>query len=518
MRIAAIDLGSNSFHLLAVDADTDGTFVPLLRDKEILRLGAAVGRFGRLPPEAMEMAVATMRRFRVLTERAGAERTVACATSAIREAANGADLVARIKAETGIVVEVLTGDQEAELVFDAVRASVVIDASTLCFDLGGGSLEVMVGGPGGLAQTVSVELGAAKLSAELVEHDPPSVDDVRRLRRRLTDVLAPVAESVAHLHPTMAVGSSGTLCDLARMAIRRRTGTVPMSVNNLRVGRDELLKVHDEIMAATAVERLRLPGIDNARAELMPAGAMVLVTAMELFGFSQLTVSEWALREGIVLDVIRRSMRVEGSGDPRYMRRASVMSLARRCNWDEAHGRQVARLATDLFDLTLPLHGLDGDDRELLANAALLHDIGHHVSSESHHKHTAYLIQHGRLRGFDPDEVAALAALARYHRRGDPKASHEPYASLSPDRQRRVTMLAGVLRIADGLDYGHTGRVGTVEVEADDDIVTISVTGSGPLEVEMGGARRKRHLFEKAFGRRVEVTTRVRTSVPLASR
>src|SRR5204863_62630 len=142
--------------------------------------------------------------------------------------------------------------------------------------------------------------------------------------------------------------------------------------------------------------------------------------------------------------------------------------LARRCGSKEGHARHVAALAGDLFDQTLPLHRLSNEDRELLEYAALLHDIGQHVSSEGHHNHTAYLIQHGRLRGFDPEEVAALAALGRYHRNGEPKPSHEPFASLSPDRQERVTMLAALLRLADGLDRSHQGAVDGIDVEVSD--------------------------------------------------
>jgi len=503
MRIAAIDLGSNSFHLLVVEAYRDGTFVPMLRDKQILRLGDVVAREGLLPAEACDRAAATMRRFKALIDRASVIHTMACATSAIRQAANGRELTSRISAETGLDVAMLTGDEEARLVFDAVRASVVLQPSSLCLDLGGGSLEVIVGGPAGLRHAQSVELGASRLSTELVAHDPPSGDDVRRLRKRLIDVLAPVAERMAEFHPTMAVGTSGTLCDLVRLATARATGVAPTSVNQLRIGREDLLRVHDEIMGATAAERLKMPGLDPRRAELMPAGAMVLITAMELFGFGEMTVSEWALREGIVLDVIRRSMGTTAEESSDHMRRSSVLSLARRCNWQEAHSRQVARLATDLFDQTGEIHDMGPGERELLEHASLLHDIGHHISSESHHKHTGYLIQNGRLRGFAPEEVDTLAALARYHRRGDPKTSHQPFGALGVERQRSITRLAGILRIADGLDFGHTGGVGAPRVEIDDETVTVWVGGQTSLELEVWGGHRKRHLFERAFGRRV---------------
>jgi exopolyphosphatase / guanosine-5'-triphosphate,3'-diphosphate pyrophosphatase len=187
------------------------------------------------------------------------------------------------------------------------------------------------------------------------------------------------------------------------------------------------------------------------------------------------------------------------------LRRASVISLARRCGWDEGHGTQVSQLAGDLFDRTIPLHRLSGVDRELLEYAGLLHDIGEHVSTSSHHKHTAYLIEHGSLRGFDPEEVLALAALARYHRRSEPKPSHEPFASLPPERQERVTKLAALLRLADGLDRAHQGAVEGIDVEIAADRVRVDVHARGEVDLELWGARRKRALFERLFERRVEV-------------
>ena len=251
-----------------------------------------------------------------------------------------------------------------------------------------------------------------------------------------------------------------------------------------------------------------MPGLESRRAELIPAGVTVALTALDLFGFDALTVSEWALREGMVLEAIGRHDVVEWSGDPAPMRRASVEELARRCRWDEGHARQ-ATLALELFDQTLPVHRLSGGDRELLEHAALLHDIGEHVSAIGHHKHTAYLIQHGRLRGFAPDEVQMLAALARYHRNGDPKPAHEPFGSLSPLDQERVTKLAALLRLADGLDRGRCSAVEGVDVQLSDERVLVTLAGRGDVDLELWGARRKRALFERLYGRRVDVATRI---------
>jgi exopolyphosphatase/guanosine-5'-triphosphate,3'-diphosphate pyrophosphatase len=226
---------------------------------------------------------------------------------------------------------------------------------------------------------------------------------------------------------------------------------------------------------------------------------MLLTTAMELFGLDELVGSEWALREGIVLDAIGHHTQADWSGEPRNLRRESVDDLARRCNWQERHARQVARLAVDLFDGTAELHGLGHHERDLLEHGALLHDIGEHVSIEGHDKHTAYLIQHGRLRGFAPDEVAALASLGRFHRRGNPKLSFEPFASLPPARRERVTKLIALLRIADGLDRNHAGSVEGIGVKLEDRRVRLLIHATGDIDLELWGLRRKRELFERVF-------------------
>src|SRR5258708_4706305 len=287
MRIAAIDLGTNSFHLLVVDAGPDGSFVPLVREKEMLRLGDDVAREGRISRDGSRRALATLRRFRALADRAPATRAGARAPRAFPEASNGRRLAAALAAETGIEARIIDGETEAALIYSAVRASVLMEKGpVLAFDLGGGSLEVMVGDGNTLWWAKSLPLGVARLTTELVRHDGPSRGDRRRLRKRIVDVLEPVAAELADLFgapgsPSLAVGSGGTLCDLARMLAYRRSGGIPVSVNQFAFSRLEFLDLHEELFAATAAERRRFPGLELRRADLVPAGALLLATAME---------------------------------------------------------------------------------------------------------------------------------------------------------------------------------------------------------------------------------------------
>jgi len=506
MRIAALDLGSNSFHLLVADVHPDGSFESLTREKEMLRLGDEVSRHGHIRPATLERVVASVQHLRRLAEADGATDVLAKATSAIRTAANGSEVVDVIEAETGLHVEVISGFEEARLIFSAVRASVVLDPGpAVCFDLGGGSAEIMVGDAAGLQYAASEPLGVGRLTAELVTSDPLSKHDRKQLEARIRSTLAPVAAAVAPLEPRMAVGSSGTINDLATMAVAARTGTLPSSSNGLRITIDDVRVLHDRILSAKTAERRRMPGLEEQRAELAPAGSMFLVVAMEMFAVDDLTVSDWALREGIVLDALRAHDPADWSDDPRAIRRAAVAGLARRCSSDQAHTAQVTRLALSLFDQTVAMHELGTADRELLEYTGMLHDIGQHVSRKGHQRHAAYLIEHGHLRGFSPDEVQLLAALVRHHRKGDPKPSEPRFGALSPTDRERVRRIAALLRVADGLDRGRRAVVDSVTVELGPQLVLLRVHATGDPELALWGARRRRDLFEKVFGRDLEV-------------
>ena len=507
MRIAAVDMGSNSFHLLVVEAHPDGSFDVLLRDKDVLRLGEVVTRTGTIPDADVERVLDTLRRFAGMAASIDVSATVACATSAMREADNSAAVVDLVREETGIEVEVISGRREADLIFSAVRASLDLEPGpAVCFDLGGGSLEVTVGDNAGLLWSTSVHLGVGRLSTQFVAGDPPTAAELAAVDERVREVLDPLAEEILAFQPRKVVGTSGTFLDLARMATAHRTGSVPTSLNQLLVARADLEAVHARVIATNAAGRAKVAGLDARRADQIPVGSQVLLSILDRFGFDELVVGEWALREGIVLDAIRRHEVAEWTNDAAAVRRSSVLGLARRCNVDEVHADQVAALATSLFDQTRALHGLADGDRELLEHAAVLHDIGEHVAVEAHHKHTAYLIEHGKLRGFPPEDIAVLSTLGRYHRGNDPKASFDPFGSLSSSRRGETLRLLALLRLADGLDRGHAASVDAVEVDlSTDGKARLLLQAEGDVDLEVWGVRRKRDLFERLFDRRLEV-------------
>ncbi len=507
MRIAALDLGSNSFHLLVVATRPDGSFEPLVREKQMLRLGDVVARHGSLTAESLDAAVAVVKRFRTIAEANHADELLAYGTAALREASNGADAVERIEDEAGVRVKVINGIREAQLIFEAVRASVLIDPGpALCADLGGGSLELSVGDRAGLVYATSLHLGVGRLTTELVGGDPPSAKSRSRLRRRIEAELGGVLGEILDKGPQQLIGSSGTFCALVRTSVALRDGAVPPVVNQLSITAKEVNDFAELIYSLPVTDRARLPGIDVRRAELMAAGVAVAQALLEVTGLPGLMVSEWALREGIVLSAIRKHDRADLSGDPRAIRRASVLSLCRRSSWREAHGRKVAELAVQVFDALAPVHGLGPGDRELLELAGLLHDVGEHVSRDSHGRHTAYLIENGGLRGFSPDEVRLLACVCRYHTRGRPRETFPAWEALSATDRRRCLAQLSLLRIADGLDVSHALVVSKLEAFVGRESVELIATARGDAELERWMFRRKKGLFEELFGRSLELS------------
>ena len=508
-RVAALDLGSNSFHLLVAEVGSDGTIRPVLREKVMLRLGDTVARTGGIGERSDEV-VQTLRRLRGMVDSTAADELVVCATAAIRDADDQAELVARAAAEADIDIRVISGEEEARLIFAAVRASLVLEpAPALCLDLGGGSLELNIGDVEGLRWSASVPLGVARLTAEAVRADPPTKGDLKRLHSAIAAQLDPLDDAIAGHHPQLLVGTSGTLLDLAAIALQRRTGALPSSLNQVVVNAGEVAEVHDMLAGMTSSERRGVPGLEPRRAEVVVAGSALLLEVMGRYGMDTLTVGEWALREGMLLDAAGRLHLPH----PRAIRRGSVLDLGRRFGWPEEHSRHVARLAVSLFDQMRTLHDLGDDERELLEYGALLHDIGGHVSAENHDHHTAYLIEHGRLRGFAPDEIAVLACLGRYHRRGRPRSDFAPYDRLGADRRLVVDRLAGLLRLAHGLDHGRTGMVADVRVDLDDTLAAITVLthGSSDADLEVWGATRAGKQFVRAF-RRTPTFTVIPTS------
>jgi exopolyphosphatase/guanosine-5'-triphosphate,3'-diphosphate pyrophosphatase len=509
MKIAAIDLGSNSIHLVIVEVRPSGGFQVVASEKAMVRLGATTLSTGRLSATAMARGLEVLREYRRLCRSHRVDKVLAVATSAIREAKNGEDYLVRIGQKTGIWARVVSGVGEARLIYLAALHSIHLEGKrALVVDLGGGSLELALGTGTKPDWVASEKLGVLRLAGRFGGRDPLAGKDEEGLEAFVKQSLAPHEKVVEAARPFCVVGTSGTILTLGRMAHQIETGEIPESLNHVTVKAQTLRELRERLCRLPLRERLRLPGMDGPRADILPVGAVILDTVLRRLGLEELVLCEWALREGILLDYILRHPRTLARAEAYPdVRRRSVMALAERCQYDEAHARHTALLALQLFDQTRARHALGDGERALLEYAALLHDIGHHISYPGHHKHTYYLIKNGDLRGFHPAEIEVLANVARYHRRGHPKRKHPGFGGLPKESRRAVCVLAGLLRVADALDRSHKQPVRRLLVGERGDAVRIQAEARGDCELELWGVAGRLALFEEALGVRARIET-----------
>jgi exopolyphosphatase / guanosine-5'-triphosphate,3'-diphosphate pyrophosphatase len=509
--LAAVDVGTNSFHLVVARLNGTTGFEVIAREKEMVRLGSGGGDMKRLSPEAIERGVEVLARFKRIADVSSAPMR-AVATSAVREAENHDEFIARAREVAGIEVEVVSGVEEARLIhLGVLQALPVYDRRILLCDIGGGSTELLVGERRDVLTSRSFKLGAVRLTNRFFPGERLHPGAVSSCRTFVRAALAGFQREVEHHGYEIAVGSSGTIQALAAMAHAATGSPPPRSWNAFVLSADGLARVVKELVAARSVaERAALPGLEAKRADIILAGALILEGVFAQFGVVEMTVSDYALREGVLLDTIQRTQggSLHHLGD---VSRRSVLALAELLDEEPAHSAHVARLAVELFDATADLHGLDGSCREYLEAAALLANVGLFISHSKHHLHTYYVIRNSeRLVGFTDNEIEIIAQVARYHRKSAPKASHAEFARLDPEGQRTVRVLAGLLRVAIGLDRSHDSRVTAVTARSADGALVIEARGrpGADLSLDAYSARERRALLEDVLGRPVRILSR----------
>ena len=503
MRIAAIDIGTNSVHVIIVQVRADRSFEIIDREKEMVRLGSG-GLGGRsLTEPAMLAALQALGKFTRLAESHDVDEIVAAATSAVREADNGREFLGAIRQRTGIQVRVISGTEEARLIHRAAVYGVdVSGGAAVVIDVGGGSVELTQGTGARAHVAQSLKLGVIRLTEQFIRSDPLSRRDERQMVSHITETIAPTVEKIVSRGFDRVIGTSGTILSLGSLAVGEGRAVGSDDLRSRRVSAKQIRRLRRDLCALDLPGRLRLPGLDPRRADLAVAGSILLDTVLRQIGAVELTLCDLALREGLALDYLSRNRahiaKVEQFPD---VRRRSVVELAERCNYASEHAEQVRRLSLSLFDQTQPAHGLGAREREWLDHAALLHDIGVHISYGRHHKHSYYLIKNGDLRGFEPEEVEAIALVARHHRRGLPKKSRGGYASLPARHRRTVRTLAAMLRLAEGLDRSHAQSVGSVEIVPGLRDYLLRLSPAGDTELELWAAQRSVAPLEAILGR-----------------
>jgi len=507
MRLAAIDIGTNSLHMIIVQVRPDLSFEIIDREKEMVRLGAG-GLDGRaLVPKAMQAALQTLSKFRRLAESHEVDHIEAVATSAVREAENGGEFLKAIFTQTRIRARIISGAEEARLIHLAAAYGLGLTEEVgVTVDIGGGSVEITHGTGPALRTGQSFKLGVIRLTERFVKSDPISPRDERRMIRHIDEELKPYLKQIAESGFDRVVGTSGSILSVGTIAATEEDGAVPAGLRNRRVSAKQMHRVRKSLCESNLQRRLLIPGLEPRRADIAVAGSILIDVILRRLGAEEITLCDMSLREGIVLDYIAQH-RKEIADAERYpdVRRRSVVELAERCNYAPEHSQHVARLALALFDATRGIHGLTDREREWLEYAALLHDIGVHIRYERHHKHSYYLIRNGNLRGFEPRDVETIALIARYHRRGLPVGGHEGYRDLSKRRRRIVRKLAAMLRLAETLDRSHSQIVTGLTLEDGAEDALLLLTTIGDAELELWAAARHAVPFEAVVGKPLRI-------------
>jgi exopolyphosphatase/guanosine-5'-triphosphate,3'-diphosphate pyrophosphatase len=503
VRIAAIDIGSNSVRQIVADVSQAGTIRVVDEMKAMPRLGDGLESTGALSPLAIDSAVAAVQRMVTLARQLAAARIEIVATSAVRDASNAELFTAQVFAATGHKVRVLSGEEEALLCYRSALAHFELGAGrTVVMDIGGGSLELVLAKDGLIERVASLPFGAVRLTEKFLT---PVVRPrrVRALREHVRDGLRK-AVPVKDWRGAQVIGSGGTFTNLAGIVLSRQHVSV-RSPHGTRVTRAELEHVLEWLQRIESEERQTVPGLNPARADIIVAGLAVAAEVLGRFDPRDLLTSAFGIREGLLLEAAKVEPTV---ADPGVSRERSVREFAERCHYEEPHARQVMALSLQLFDALAARLDLTPADRRILADAALLHDVGYHINYEKHHKHSFHLISHADLLGMTPSEQMMIAHIARYHRGAPPKLKHLGFGELDKSTQRRIVKLSAILRFADGMDRGHVSAVGQMSVKCSNDALRVTaheMAGATNVRLECWGASRKRSLLEEVLDKPVLV-------------
>lgn len=505
--VSFIDIGTNSVRMMVVRLNPNLSYTVLSQEKEMVRLGAGGFYDMFLHRDAIDRTVLVCRKFVELSHYYGADEIIAVATSAAREARNQNVLVERLREDTGVELGIISGIEEARLVFLGVASGLELsDRTALMIDIGGGSTELALGTGRGHEYLDSLKLGAIRMTDLFIprgHQGAVSEKTYAAMKKHVQGYMSQAARCIRKSRTDVAIGSSGTIVNLSEMAVRSlggRPGTLRLS---------HLRKLASTIRSSTLKERRMLPGINPERADIIIGGAAVLEAIMEELRIDEIRVSERGVREGLLVDYLAR---IEGSphAQGKGVRETSILQLGRSCDVDEGHAATVERLSLSLFDSarSAGLHNLGDKERELLRYAAYLHDVGDFISFTNHHFHSYYIIRNADLLGFDQKEVAIMAALARYHRKKAPRRKDPELAGLDQKTYETVATMSAFVRLAESLDRSHGGVVEKASLKRTNGEVMLELVSDGDPSLEVWGLEGVEKAFRRVFG--LDLTVKLR--------
>lgn len=529
-RIAAIDVGSNSLRLLAVELIDERNWRVLEEERAMTRLAHGLASTGVLAPEAMAASLEALVRFKATCDRLGVRVCRAFATAAVREARNGADFRSLVLDRTGLKLEIVSDRDEGRLVHRSVsRAFDLSHGVCAVADIGGGSLEVVVSDGGVIVANTSMPLGAVRLTEQFGGAEGSVASEFAAMRRHASRTMEKRLWKGA-TPPSLMVGCGGTFTTLMAMAAAARGVLIdrnsPAVVMMAPVSRQQIRDLIAHLRSLPLAQRLRVPGLPSDRADIIVAGFTVVDRLMKHLGATHVHVHPGGVRDGLILNVVDELLTskdaARGAANERL---AGVRAFAQRCRYERPHSEQVATLSLSIYDQLcegsslVPGLGADARERELLESAAVLHDIGILVEYQRHHKHSRVMIQHADLPGLTPREIEIISLVARYHRRSEPSTKHADFAALSAQDRDLVERLAGILRLADGLDRSHKQRVRAVHLRFGAKTLTVEAeaggasgealgTSAADVATDVATGTEKAALLERLVGMKIRVEAR----------
>ncbi len=510
MKLAAIDIGSNSIKMVVVDATSSDSFQMIASEKVVVRLGHDTLLKGYIRKSAIIRSANCLKRFKAIALAHGAERIITIATASVREANNAATFIKEMEERTGLEVEVLSGIEEARLIgLAAAHASSKTVTTKLNIDIGGGSTEVSVFRHNTPQKLLSLKLGAVGLTERFIKWDPPKRREVIALRNEIHAAFQRPARELCEFKWGAATGTSGTILALGLALSTKSRNKLILNRSLVFEPKDiyfkELVKLNSAL-ATMSITRLVKAGFTPQRAEIIVAGGQILEGAMRALKIKSLKTCDWALREGVIIDTLREwedpsRPEIPNISNPKLR---GVHAVGKRFGYEQPHAFQVAKLAVQIFDALVVNRISSRHQRLLLTAAALLHDIGYHIAHESHHKHTYYLIENSELTGFSESERSVIANVARYHRGSTPKDRHLELLTLNPADRNTAIELAAILRIADALDRRHDSRVLDLECRRSAKTLKIELRSRRECDDEIAQAKKRATLLEEVFQLRVQ--------------
>jgi len=503
-RYAAIDIGSNSIRMEAAEVVPGQPPRVLASEREVTRLGESVFRSGSVSEEALRNTCAVLARMAGIYRKLDVLGVRAVATSAIRDSSNQREFLARAAEALGAAVEIISGREEARLIHLGVAGSWPQPGKRiLIIDIGGGSAEIIAAENGRLLETFSKPLGAVRLCENFLKSDPPSPRQLHQLHEYIQTKLDTAVRRLGHTGWDRVIATSATAAAVAG-AVARASRTRRDEIDRRRISTVQVRQLYRRLASLNLPGRRKITGIGPRRAEIIVPGVAVLLEFLQEFHLPAVYYSRAGVRDGIIADLAARNVGAERSRLSREQQR-EVEGMGRRYGVSLEHARKVAEVAGLLFSALQPMHQLPPECGKLLEAAARLHDVGHFVSSVSHHKHSYYVVSNSDMAGFTDRERLLVAALCRYHRKSLPDPMHNAYQLLTADERRALMLLIPILRLADNLDRRREQRILGVDCALRNGEVVLQVRARGDIDLEQWGAERAAEVFRQVYNKPVTV-------------